>query len=192
MVFIFHGSKVTFTCFYTATKACKDLHQCFLFCFLAKFSGWKSWICSWCKPALDTLHWMASCLSECRPPLLQVMLAASYWSLLAPAIEMAEASEMYGSFCFLPISLGFVAGGVFVYLADLMLPILVINFVLLPLQLSYHNYYNLLIKKECFTLLGSFALCGRGCTRPAGRWQCTTSRPSRLPRCADRGAITTR
>lgn len=53
-----------------------------------------------------------------------VMLAASYWSLLAPAIEMAEASEMYGSFCFLPISLGFVAGGVFVYLADLMLPIL--------------------------------------------------------------------
>ncbi len=57
---------------------------------------------------------------------LQVMLAASYWSLLAPAIEMAEQSAIYGSFVFLPISLGFAAGALFVYLADVLLPILVV------------------------------------------------------------------
>ena len=56
---------------------------------------------------------------------LQVMLAASYWSLLAPAIEMASESGMYGSLVFLPIAVGFVAGAVFVYLADLLLPLLV-------------------------------------------------------------------
>ncbi|XP_064406931.1 zinc transporter ZIP11-like isoform X2 [Halichondria panicea] len=53
-----------------------------------------------------------------------VMLAASYWSLLAPAIEMASESGMYGSLIFLPIAVGFVAGAVFVYLADLLLPLL--------------------------------------------------------------------
>lgn len=56
------------------------------------------------------------------------MLAASYWSLLAPAIEMAEESGLYGVFTFLPISLGFAAGAAFVYLADLLLPMLVSKF----------------------------------------------------------------
>lgn len=53
------------------------------------------------------------------------MLAASYWSLLAPAIEMAEESHIYGAFVFVPVSVGFAAGAVFVYLADILLPILV-------------------------------------------------------------------
>ena len=53
------------------------------------------------------------------------MLAASYWSLLDPAIEMAEESHLYGAFVFLPVSVGFAAGAVFVYLADILLPILV-------------------------------------------------------------------
>lgn len=53
------------------------------------------------------------------------MLAASYWSLLAPAIQLAEESKMYGSWIFVPISVGFIAGAVFVYLADLLLPLLV-------------------------------------------------------------------
>ena len=53
------------------------------------------------------------------------MLAASYWSLLAPAIELAEQSGFYGSLTFLPISLGFIAGAAFVYLADILLPLLV-------------------------------------------------------------------
>lgn len=53
------------------------------------------------------------------------MLAASYWSLLAPAIEMAEESGKYGAFAFLPAAVGFVLGAAFVYFADLMMPFLV-------------------------------------------------------------------
>jgi len=47
-----------------------------------------------------------------------VMLAASYWSLLAPAIEM---SDDYGSLAFLPASVGFVLGALVVYAGDVFL-----------------------------------------------------------------------
>ncbi|KAG8008967.1 Zinc transporter ZIP11 [Nibea albiflora] len=53
-----------------------------------------------------------------------VMLAASYWSLLAPAIDMAEDSGKYGSFAFLPVAVGFALGAAFVYFADLAMPLL--------------------------------------------------------------------
>ncbi|XP_060884035.1 zinc transporter ZIP11-like [Labrus mixtus] len=53
-----------------------------------------------------------------------VMLAASYWSLLAPAIEMAEDSGKYGSFAFMPVAGGFTLGAAFVYFADLAMPLL--------------------------------------------------------------------
>ncbi|XP_044153459.1 zinc transporter ZIP11 isoform X1 [Bufo gargarizans] len=53
-----------------------------------------------------------------------VMLAASYWSLLAPAIEM---SSQYGSWSFLPAAVGFSLGAGFVYLADKLLPALGLN-----------------------------------------------------------------
>ncbi|XP_070847292.1 zinc transporter ZIP11-like isoform X2 [Chaetodon trifascialis] len=53
-----------------------------------------------------------------------VMLAASYWSLLAPAIDMAEDSGKYGSFAFLPVAVGFTLGAAFVYFADLAMPLL--------------------------------------------------------------------
>ncbi|XP_062387297.1 zinc transporter ZIP11 isoform X2 [Sardina pilchardus] len=53
-----------------------------------------------------------------------VMLAASYWSLLAPAIEMAESSQKYGAFAFLPVAIGFALGAAFVYAADLLMPYL--------------------------------------------------------------------
>ncbi|KAF3853210.1 hypothetical protein F7725_013898 [Dissostichus mawsoni] len=43
----------------------------------------------------------------------QVMLAASYWSLLAPAIGMAEDSGKYGSFAFVPVAVGFTLGAAF-------------------------------------------------------------------------------
>lgn len=39
-----------------------------------------------------------------------VMVAASFWSLLAPAIEMAEESEKSG---WVPAVIGFLAGGIF-------------------------------------------------------------------------------
>uniref|UniRef100_A0A4W4E151 Zinc transporter ZIP11 n=1 Tax=Electrophorus electricus TaxID=8005 RepID=A0A4W4E151_ELEEL len=54
----------------------------------------------------------------------QVMLAASYWSLLAPAVDMAEESGKYGPFAFLPVAVGFALGAAFVYFADLMMPFL--------------------------------------------------------------------
>lgn len=53
------------------------------------------------------------------------MLAASYWSLLDPAIEMAEDSGLYGPFTFVPVSVGFLLGAGFVYAADILLPYLV-------------------------------------------------------------------
>merc|ERR1712025_554868 len=53
-----------------------------------------------------------------------VMLAASYWSLLEPALEMAAGLETYGEngqWAFLPVSLGFFLGAAFVFVADLVM-----------------------------------------------------------------------
>lgn len=50
-----------------------------------------------------------------------VMTAASFWSLLAPAIELAETSGSYGNdgeWAFLPVAVGFLLGALFVYTAD--------------------------------------------------------------------------
>lgn len=54
-----------------------------------------------------------------------VMLAASYWSLLKPAIDIATESGDYGrdgQFVFIPVTIGFLMGAVFVFLTDLFLP----------------------------------------------------------------------
>jgi len=48
-----------------------------------------------------------------------VMIAASFWSLLAPAIEMAEASDLPAWF---PAATGFLLGGLFLRAVDNMLP----------------------------------------------------------------------
>ncbi|PEN15002.1 ZIP family metal transporter [Longibacter salinarum] len=48
-----------------------------------------------------------------------VMIAASFWSLLAPSIDMAEAQ---GIPTWLPATVGFLLGGVFLRLADAILP----------------------------------------------------------------------
>ena len=56
------------------------------------------------------------------------MTAASYWSLLAPAIEMASQSRIYGNegqFSFVPVSIGFLLGAAFVYYADVLMTYLV-------------------------------------------------------------------
>ncbi|VDM56864.1 unnamed protein product [Angiostrongylus costaricensis] len=49
-----------------------------------------------------------------------VMIAASFWSLLAPAIEISE--NTMGSLAFLPVAVGFAVGAAFVHFADRMLP----------------------------------------------------------------------
>ncbi len=48
-----------------------------------------------------------------------VMIAASFWSLLAPAIEMVEAD---GGTPWIPAVIGFLSGGLFLWLADKILP----------------------------------------------------------------------
>jgi zinc transporter, ZIP family len=80
-----------------------------------------------------------------------VMIAASYWSLLAPAIEMSEAS---GGSPWIPAVVGFLLGGGFLYVIDRILPHLHVGFpmekaegiptkwrrsVLLVLAITLHN-----------------------------------------------------
>ncbi|MEE8450917.1 MAG: ZIP family metal transporter [Thermoguttaceae bacterium] len=48
-----------------------------------------------------------------------VMIAASFWSLLAPAIEMSEGGPLP---VWMPATIGFLAGGVFLYVIDKILP----------------------------------------------------------------------
>ena len=81
-----------------------------------------------------------------------VMIAASYWSLLAPAIEMAEASGKLPAW--VPATVGFLAGGIALWGIDKLLPHLHLGFpnedaegiqtgwrrsVLLVLAITLHN-----------------------------------------------------
>ncbi len=81
-----------------------------------------------------------------------VMIAASYWSLLAPAIEMTrETSDVP---VWLPAAVGFLAGGIFIRMRDLFIPHLHLGFpvdeaegvhtkwkrsILLVLAITLHN-----------------------------------------------------
>ena len=49
-----------------------------------------------------------------------VMIAASFWSLLAPALEYAEPN--YGSFSWIPVAIGFLVGGFFLRGIDALIP----------------------------------------------------------------------
>lgn len=49
-----------------------------------------------------------------------VMIAASFWSLLAPSIEYAEAG--YGKWSWVPAAVGFLGGGLFIRLVDYIVP----------------------------------------------------------------------
>lgn len=55
-----------------------------------------------------------------------VMVAASFWSLLNPAIEMSE--KMYPSMPWMPAAVGFLLGALFLFALDKKLPHLHINF----------------------------------------------------------------
>jgi ZIP family zinc transporter len=82
-----------------------------------------------------------------------VMIAASYWSLLAPAIEMS--SETSSLPVWVPAALGFLSGGAFIRMIDLFLPHLHLGFplseaegihtrwrrsILLVLAITLHNF----------------------------------------------------
>lgn len=81
-----------------------------------------------------------------------VMVAASFWSLLNPSIEMSE--KMYPGMSWMPAAVGFLLGALFLYFLDKKLPHLHINFkeeesegvktqlhktVLLVLAITLHN-----------------------------------------------------
>ncbi|KAF1334131.1 Zinc-iron permease, partial [Globisporangium splendens] len=53
-----------------------------------------------------------------------VMIAASYWSLLAPAIEIAEESGVYGRWAFIPAAVGFGLGAAALFATESVLPML--------------------------------------------------------------------
>ncbi|HEX6847318.1 MAG TPA: ZIP family metal transporter [Chitinophagaceae bacterium] len=55
-----------------------------------------------------------------------VMVAASFWSLLNPAIEMSE--RLYPSMKWMPAAVGFLVGAMFIFLLDKFTPHLHINF----------------------------------------------------------------
>jgi ZIP family zinc transporter len=81
-----------------------------------------------------------------------VMIAASYWSLLAPAIEMAEELTLPA---WMPATTGFLLGGAFIRLVDRLLPHLHLGFpmeeaegiktswrrsILLVMAITIHNF----------------------------------------------------
>jgi len=55
-----------------------------------------------------------------------VMVAASFWSLLSPAIEMSE--KLYPSMSWMPAAVGFLVGALFLFGLDKVMPHLHINF----------------------------------------------------------------
>nr|WP_034847558.1 ZIP family metal transporter [Ruminiclostridium josui] len=88
-------------------------------------------LCTWALTALGAA--MVFFFKEINQRLLNtmlgfaagVMIAASFWSLLAPAIEMAENSSKIPAW--LVAALGFLGGAVFLYLADKLIPHMHLN-----------------------------------------------------------------
>ncbi len=96
-----------------------------------------------------------------------VMIAASFWSLLAPAIEMAAGSSVPDWF---PATVGFLLGGAFLWCTDKLLPHLHIGFpmdeaegvhthwrrsILLVMAITLHNIPEGLAVGVAFGALGS-------------------------------------
>jgi len=96
-----------------------------------------------------------------------IMIAASFWSLLAPAIEMVEQS---GGIPWVPAVVGFLLGGIFLRIVDMLLPHLHIGFpdeeaegiktnwqrsVLLVLAITLHNFPEGLAVGVAFGALGA-------------------------------------
>ena len=105
-----------------------------------------------------------------------VMIAASFWSLLAPAIEIAEADTAKGGPpAWVPAAVGFMVGALFLFVIDKILPHLHVGFkdeeaegikttwhrsVLLVLAITLHNFPEGLAVGVAF---GALASLGGGC-----------------------------
>lgn len=95
-----------------------------------------------------------------------VMIAASFWSLLAPAIELAENSGTYGNkgeFSFIPVAAGFLMGAIFVYGCDKVICYLGINSSAMMIALTNNNKNKAEIAMEDQSLVENgrrkFLLC---------------------------------
>ena len=75
-----------------------------------------------------------------------VMLAASYWSLLDPALEMTSQTEIYGNHSYFPVAIGFGLGAFFVYFADVALQQIGISNNLFSLSENHEDVNNTLEK----------------------------------------------
>jgi zinc transporter, ZIP family len=97
-----------------------------------------------------------------------VMIAASFWSLLAPAIEMAESTSRAPSW--VPATVGFLLGGIFLWIADRLMPHLHLGYptseaegiktswqrsILLVLAITLHNIPEGLAVGVAFGALGA-------------------------------------
>ncbi len=97
-----------------------------------------------------------------------VMIAASFWSLLAPAIEMAEVTGREPSW--FPATVGFLLGGIFLWIADRLIPHLHLGYptseaegiktswqrsILLVLAITLHNIPEGLAVGVAFGALGA-------------------------------------
>jgi zinc transporter ZupT len=67
------------------------------------------------------------------------MTAASFWSLLLPALEIADQQNGHGNkmYSLMPVVIGFLFGAFFVHLADVLLPENVSHEVFLSLKCSF-------------------------------------------------------
>ena len=74
-----------------------------------------------------------------------VMIAASFWSLLAPAIEMAEEQ---GVISWIVVAVGFAFGGIFLYVADKLIPHMHLGFNHDKEGLPTKLKRNILLKRE--------------------------------------------
>ncbi|MEM7037089.1 MAG: ZIP family metal transporter [Bacteroidota bacterium] len=105
-----------------------------------------------------------------------VMIAASFWSLLAPAIETSEAAHAAGQGppAWVPAAIGFMSGALFLFVVDKILPHLHVGFrmeeaegikttwhrsVLLVLAITLHNFPEGLAVGVAF---GAIAVDGGG------------------------------
>ncbi|KAF6203356.1 hypothetical protein GE061_003774 [Apolygus lucorum] len=77
-----------------------------------------------------------------------VMTAASYWSLLAPSIEMAQESKLYGEdgrWAFIPACVGFLLGAGFTYATDYLISRMGIespSFLLAGIKIDHSKKYE--------------------------------------------------
>lgn len=90
--------------------------------FLALLAGLFTWSCTIVGSAVVFFfkHISRKLLDVMMGFAAGVMIAASFWSLLAPSISYAETS--YGKWAFIPAATGFLLGGYFIRLIDALVP----------------------------------------------------------------------